>query len=66
MNTDPTTTAAPAAEAPPLRSVPTTNFAISERPVAERCCGVWVVNIQSGRVIAYVKFEDALQEIFAV
>jgi uncharacterized protein (TIGR03032 family) len=39
---------------------------IAERPVAERCCGVWVVNIQSGRVIAYVKFEDALQEIFAV
>jgi hypothetical protein len=34
--------------------------------VAERCCGVWVVNIQSGQVIAYVKFEDALQEIFAV
>ena len=28
--------------------------------------GVWVVNIQSGRVIAYVRFEDALQEIFAV
>jgi uncharacterized protein (TIGR03032 family) len=39
---------------------------IAERPVAERCCGVWVVNIQSGQVIAYVKFEDALQEIFAV
>jgi uncharacterized protein (TIGR03032 family) len=41
-------------------------IAIAERPVAERCCGVWVVNIQSGQVIAYVKFEDALQEIFAV
>jgi uncharacterized protein (TIGR03032 family) len=41
-------------------------IAIAERPVAERCCGVWVVNIQSGRVIAYVKFEDAVQEIFAV
>jgi uncharacterized protein (TIGR03032 family) len=41
-------------------------IAIAERPVEERCCGVWVVNIQSGRVIAYVKFEDALQEIFAV
>jgi uncharacterized protein (TIGR03032 family) len=41
-------------------------IAIAERPVAERCCGVWVVNIQSGRVIAYVEFEDALQEIFAV
>jgi uncharacterized protein (TIGR03032 family) len=41
-------------------------IAIADRPVAERCCGVWVVNIQSGRVAAYVKFEDALQEIFAV
>jgi uncharacterized protein (TIGR03032 family) len=41
-------------------------IAIAERPVAERCCGVWVVNIQSGQVVAYVKFEDALQEIFAV
>jgi uncharacterized protein (TIGR03032 family) len=41
-------------------------IAIAERPVEERCCGVWVVNIQSGQVIAYVKFEDALQEIFAV
>ncbi len=41
-------------------------IAIAERPVAERCCGVWVVNIQSGQVIAYVKFEDAVQEIFAV
>ena len=41
-------------------------IAIAERPVAERCCGVWVVNIQSGKVIAFVKFEEALQEIFAV
>ncbi len=41
-------------------------IAIAERPVAERCCGVWVVNIQSGQVIPYVKFEEALQEIFAV
>jgi uncharacterized protein (TIGR03032 family) len=41
-------------------------IAIAERPLAERCCGVWVVNIQTGQTIAYVKFEDALQEIFAV
>jgi uncharacterized protein (TIGR03032 family) len=41
-------------------------IAIAERPVEERCCGVWVVNIQTGQVIAFVKFEDALQEIFAV
>jgi uncharacterized protein (TIGR03032 family) len=41
-------------------------IAIAERPVAERCCGVWVVHIETGRVVAFVKFEDALQEIFAV
>lgn len=32
----------------------------------ERNSGVWVVNIQTGKVVAFVKFEDALQEIFAV
>ncbi len=41
-------------------------IAIAERPLAERCCGVWVVNIHTGQTIAFVKFEDALQEIFAV
>ena len=32
----------------------------------ERNCGVWVVNINTGATVAFVKFEDALQEIFAV
>ena len=32
----------------------------------KRSCGVWVVNIHSGKIIAFVEFEDALQEIFAV
>lgn len=41
-------------------------IAIAERPLAERCCGVWVVNIETGQTVAYVKFEDSLQEIFAV
>jgi uncharacterized protein (TIGR03032 family) len=41
-------------------------IAIAERPLAERCCGVWVVNIETGQTIAHVKFEDAVQEIFAV
>jgi hypothetical protein len=41
-------------------------IAIAERPLAERCCGVWVVNIYTGQTIAFVKFEDAVQEIFAV
>jgi uncharacterized protein (TIGR03032 family) len=41
-------------------------IAIAERPLAERSCGVWVVNVETGQTVAYVKFEDALQEIFAV
>jgi uncharacterized protein (TIGR03032 family) len=32
----------------------------------ERTCGVWVVNIHTGETVAFVKFEDAVQEIFAV
>jgi hypothetical protein len=32
----------------------------------ERTCGVWVVDIQRGQVVAFLKFEEALQEIFAV
>jgi uncharacterized protein (TIGR03032 family) len=41
-------------------------IAIAERPVIERCCGVWVVDIRTGQTVAFVKFEDAVQEIFAV
>ena len=32
----------------------------------ERTCGVWVVDIQQGKTVAFLKFEDAVQEIFAV
>ena len=38
---------------------------ITERP-AERACGVWVLNIDSGQTVAFLKFEEAVQEIFAV
>jgi uncharacterized protein (TIGR03032 family) len=41
-------------------------IAIAERPQAERICGVWVVDIETGETVAWVKFEDAVQEIFAV
>jgi uncharacterized protein (TIGR03032 family) len=33
---------------------------------AQRTCGVWVIDIQRGEVIAFLKFEEAVQEIFAV
>jgi uncharacterized protein (TIGR03032 family) len=39
---------------------------IAEQPVEERCCGVWVVDLTTGATVAFVKFEDAVQEIFAV
>jgi uncharacterized protein (TIGR03032 family) len=32
----------------------------------ERTCGVWVVRIDTGVTVAFVRFEDAVQEIFAV
>ncbi|MGZ3488601.1 MAG: TIGR03032 family protein, partial [Isosphaeraceae bacterium] len=41
-------------------------ISITDRPLEERSCGVWVVNIRTGQVVALVRFEDALQEIFAV
>jgi uncharacterized protein (TIGR03032 family) len=40
-------------------------LAITDKP-AERACGVWVLDIVSGRTVAFLKFEDAVQEIFAV
>ena len=41
------------------------NLPLTER-LSERICGVWVVNIQTGQTVAFLKFEDAVQEIFAV
>jgi uncharacterized protein (TIGR03032 family) len=33
---------------------------------SERSCGVWVVDIETGRVVAFLRFEDGVQEVFAV
>jgi uncharacterized protein (TIGR03032 family) len=38
---------------------------ITER-LNERTCGVWVVDTRTGRRVAFLRFEDAVQEIFAV
>ncbi len=32
----------------------------------ERTCGVWVVNIQTGQTVAFLRFEEGIQEIFSV
>ncbi len=34
--------------------------------LTERICGVWVVNWQTGEIVAFLRFEAAVQEIFAV
>ncbi len=42
-------------------------IAITEKlKESERNCGVWVVDIRSGQLVGFLKFEDAVQEIFAV
>lgn len=34
--------------------------------LSDRICGVWVVNIETANIVAFLRFEDAVQEIFAV
>jgi uncharacterized protein (TIGR03032 family) len=38
---------------------------LTER-LSERICGVWVVNIEKRALVGFLRFEDAVQEIFAV
>lgn len=39
-------------------------------PIAERtkdlCCGIWVVDVESGRTVQFMQFEAGVEEIFAV
>jgi uncharacterized protein (TIGR03032 family) len=39
---------------------------IAERALVERNCGVWVVDLRTGQTVAFLRFEDAVQEVFAV
>jgi uncharacterized protein (TIGR03032 family) len=41
-------------------------ISIAQTPQAERCCGVWAIDTRRGQVAGFVKFMDAVQEIFAV
>jgi uncharacterized protein (TIGR03032 family) len=34
--------------------------------LAERTCGVWAVNLKTGKIGAFVRFEQGVEEIFAV
>jgi hypothetical protein len=35
-------------------------------PVEDRRCGVWVVDTRNGQIVAFLRFESGVQEIFAV
>jgi uncharacterized protein (TIGR03032 family) len=39
---------------------------VEQLPQNERVCGVWVVDLRNGRTAAFLRFEGAVQEIFAV
>jgi uncharacterized protein (TIGR03032 family) len=39
---------------------------VAERALAERACGVWVVNIDNGQIVALLRFEGVVQEVFAI
>ncbi len=39
---------------------------IAQRALAQRNCGVWVVDLRTGQTVAFLRFEDAVQEVFAV
>ena len=39
---------------------------IAERPLSERACGVWVIDMATGETVAWLKFDDGVQEIFAI
>jgi uncharacterized protein (TIGR03032 family) len=41
------------------------DFPLLER-LHERTCGVWVVHIETGKTIGFLRFESGVQEIFAV
>ncbi len=34
--------------------------------LTERTCGVWVVDLRDGRTLGFLRFEEGVQEIFAV
>jgi uncharacterized protein (TIGR03032 family) len=34
--------------------------------VRERTCGVWIINIETGTIVGFLRFEAGVQEIFAV
>ncbi len=48
-----------------LESATFSNLPLLDK-VTERVCGVWVVHIESGQTLGFLRFESGVQEIFAV
>ena len=48
-------------------SSPFSGLPLTDRlPVEQRACGVWVVDTRSGQIVAFLRFDAGVQEIFAV
>ena len=41
-------------------------IAVAEMAEKDRCCGIWALDIRTGRIVGFVKFTNGVQEIFAV
>ena len=39
---------------------------VADLPLEQRACGVWVLDVTTGQTVAFVQFQDLVQEIFAV
>lgn len=42
------------------------DISIASLPPNERSCGVWIVDVNTGRTVSFLRFEGAVQEVFAV
>jgi uncharacterized protein (TIGR03032 family) len=49
-----------------IRETSTFNNLPIVQTLKERICGVWVIDLRSGQIVGFLRFEGAVQEIFAV
>jgi len=41
-------------------------LAITDLPVEKRACGIWVIDIRTSQIVAFLRFQHTVEEIFAV
>jgi uncharacterized protein (TIGR03032 family) len=41
-------------------------LAITDLPIEHRACGIWVIDIRTSQIIAFLKFHHTVEEIFSV